>query len=58
MLGGWSKAEIDEEQVRNAAQYAVAEMSRRSNSLYATRMVRRTLTHKPLILCLFYLCIC
>jgi len=39
MVGGWSPVPIDDEQLQIVAGFAVEEMARRSNSLFATRLV-------------------
>ena len=39
LLGGWSEASPNDEMVREAAQFAHDELERRTNSLYASRLV-------------------
>lgn len=39
-LGGWKRVSVDDPDVKNAAELATKELSRRTNSLYHSKLIK------------------
>lgn len=39
-LGGWKKVSLDDPEITNAASFATKELSRRTNSLYHSKLIK------------------